>query len=100
VLPRLPEAARALSPAQRDYLARVAAEVGALTDPEAMQERLYELAKVAGLVTAEGKVSRDAFAALYAALLGRSSGPRAAWLVTTLDAAFVRARFLEAAMAA
>jgi len=99
VAPELPEAARALSPAQRDYLARVAAEVGAVTDPETMQERLYELAKAAGLVTAEGKVSRDAFAALYAALLGRSSGPRAAWLVTTLDPAFVRARFLEAAMA-
>ena len=70
-----------------------------MVDPETMQERLYELAKAAGLVTAEGKVSRDAFAALYTALLGRASGPRAAWLVVTLDPAFVRARFLEAAAA-
>lgn len=99
VLPTLPDAGRGLSAAQRSYLECVAAEIGTEVEPEAMQERLYELAKVAGLVTPEGKVSRDAFAALYAALLGRSSGPRAAWLIVTLDPAFVRGRFLEAASA-
>jgi lysyl-tRNA synthetase class I len=40
-----------------------------------------------------------AFAALYAAFLGRSNGPRAGWLLASLDQAFVANRLGEAALA-
>ena len=40
-----------------------------------------------------------AFAALYAAFLGRTNGPRAGWLLASLDPAFVLDR-LRAAGAA
>lgn len=89
----------ALSAAQRAFLREVAALVGVITDPEAMQEQLYEAAKRAGLQTPEGKVTRDAFAALYSAFIGKPNGPRAGWLLTALfekDASFVRKRLDDA----
>lgn len=89
--------ALALSDVQRAYLRAVAALVGAITDPEAMQQELYEVAKRVGLVTAEGKVSKDAFGALYSAFIGKPNGPRAGWLLVTLDPAFVRGRLEDAA---
>jgi len=46
-----------------------------------------------------GVSSRDGFAAVYAALLGRGNGPRAGWLLASLEEGFVRSR-LEAAAAA
>lgn len=91
-----------LSDPQRAYLREVAAFVGTITDPEAMQEELFEAAKRVGLVTPEGKVSKDAFGALYSAFIGKPNGPRAGWLLTTLfekDAAFVRKRLEDAAKA-
>lgn len=96
VAPALPEAAAALGDAQRAFLGRAKDEIGRISDAERMQERLYEIAKEVGLVTAEGKVSRDAFAAIYLAFIGRANGPRAAWLLVTLDPAFVTARLAEA----
>ena len=38
-----------------------------------------------------------AFGALYVAFLGRTNGPRAGWLLASLDAAFVIGRLREAA---
>jgi lysyl-tRNA synthetase class I len=90
-LPRLD-----LRDAQRAYLREVARLVGVITDPETMQEALYEAAKRVGLVSPDGKVTRDAFAAIYSAFIGKPNGPRAGWLLVTLDPAFVRQR-LEAA---
>ena len=40
---------------------------------------------------------RDAFAALYLAFLGRINGPRAGWLLASLDRAFVIQRLRDAA---
>jgi lysyl-tRNA synthetase class 1 len=40
-----------------------------------------------------------AFAALYAAFLGRTNGPRAGWLLASLDPQFVIGRLAEAATA-
>jgi len=88
-----------LTDPQRAYLRGVAKLVGVIADPEAMQEELYEAAKRVGLVTPEGKVSKDAFAALYSALIGKPNGPRAGWLLTALDAPFVRKRLEDAAAA-
>ncbi len=94
----LPAEARELSPGQRAFLARAAEEIGALAGAEALQTKLYDLAKEVGLVDG-GKVSRDAFASIYIAFLGKPSGPRAAWLLVTLDPAFVGRRLREAAEA-
>ncbi len=49
---------------------------------------------------ARGVSSRDAFAAVYAALLGRTNGPRAGWLLASLDESFVVDRARAAAAAA
>ncbi|MEK7861579.1 MAG: hypothetical protein AAB284_09520 [Chloroflexota bacterium] len=46
-----------------------------------------------------GKVSKQAFEAIYLAFLGRSMGPKAAWLLATLPADFVRRRLREASAA-
>jgi lysyl-tRNA synthetase class I len=52
--------------------------------------------------TAEGQglSACRSFAAIYLAFLGRSNGPRAGWLLASLDHAFVVARLREAAGAA
>jgi lysyl-tRNA synthetase class 1 len=92
----LPDAAKALTPAQRTYLRRLSQQLDG-SAPEAMQNEMYEIAKELGLVRPNGNVAQEAFAAIYIALLGKPSGPRAAWLVASLDRAFVRKRLAEAA---
>ncbi len=96
VQPTLPEAARTLSDAQRTFLARAADAIDGTPEADPLQQRLYAAAREAGLVTGE-KVSKDAFAAIYLAFLGRPTGPKAAWLLVTLEPDFVRARLREAA---
>jgi lysyl-tRNA synthetase class 1 len=48
---------------------------------------------------ARGVSSRDAFAAVYSAVLGRTNGPRAGWLLASLDESFVVDRLRAAAAA-
>ncbi len=91
-----------LTDLQRAYLREVATLVGTITDPEVMQQELYEAAKRVALVTPEGKPSKDAFGALYSAFIGKPNGPRAGWLLTSLfekDPSFVRKRLEDAAKA-
>ena len=48
-------------------------------------------------VAAEDEVpGRRAFEAIYRAFLGRTNGPRAGWLLASLDPVFVRERAREA----
>ncbi len=47
-----------------------------------------------------GVSSRDAFAAVYAVFLGRANGPRAGWLLASLEPGFVAERLRAAAAAA
>jgi len=94
VRPTMPDVT--LSPQQRRYLAAVREVVGKITEPEAMQNELYEVAKRVGLVNDDGKPSRDAFASIYLAFLGKPNGPKAGWLIATLDPEFVRRRLDEA----
>jgi lysyl-tRNA synthetase class 1 len=96
VQPSLPEAAKSLTPAQRRYLRRLSEDLNG-APPEAMQTAMYEIAKEQGLVRADGKVAQEAFAAIYLALIGKTSGPKAGWLVASLPSDFVRRRFAEAA---
>jgi lysyl-tRNA synthetase, class I len=88
------EAVAALDDDQRTYLAGLAdAALSAASPPasgEAWQNLIFSVAAEAGLPN--GK----AFAALYAAFLGRPNGPRAGWLLASLDRAFVIDRLREA----
>jgi lysyl-tRNA synthetase class I len=47
----------------------------------------------------QGLPNGRAFAALYAAFLGRTNGPRAGWLLASLDPVFVTKRLRDAAAA-
>ena len=47
-----------------------------------------------------GVSSRDAFEAVYAAFLGRANGPRAGWLLASLEPGFGKQRLRQAAEAA
>jgi len=84
-----------LSDAQRRYLVAIKSLIGRVQDAEEMQDQLYECAKKVGLVGPEGKPSREAFAAIYLAFIGKPNGPKAGWLLTSLDPAFVRRRLDE-----
>jgi lysyl-tRNA synthetase class 1 len=84
----LPEAAAALADDQRRFLAQLANRAG--QDPpnggDAWQSVIFDLAKQDGLP------SRRAFEAIYVAFLGRPNGPRAGWLLASLDRDFVYER--------
>jgi lysyl-tRNA synthetase class 1 len=84
-----------LTDIQRRYLLAIKELIGRVHDAEEMQNELYEVAKKVGLVSAEGKVSREAFAAIYLAFFGKPNGPKAGWLLTSLDPDFVRRRLDE-----
>ena len=81
------EAVAALDDDQRRHLAGLAdAALSAAAPPasgEAWQDLIFTIAAEAGLPNGR------AFAALYAAFLGRPNGPRAGWLLASLDSSFV-----------
>jgi len=89
----LPVSAEALEPDQREFAATLAdrlAEVPAW-DGEAVQAAIFEVAKGRDLP------SGRAFTAIYLAFLGQPSGPRAGWLLASLERPFVVERLREAA---
>ena len=98
-----PESARidvqeALPPAVRELTAEQRAYLGALADAlanagwagDALQAEIFRVAQERDLKAGQ------AFAALYAAFLGRSSGPRAGALLAAQDRDFVIGRLREA----
>ena len=89
----LPEEAAALDDGQRAYLAALAEAIEARRPEagDAWQDAIFSTAAALGLEP------RTAFAALYLAFLGRTNGPRAGWLLASLDRDFVVARLREAA---
>jgi lysyl-tRNA synthetase, class I len=90
----LPPAAATLDDAQRNYLAALWPALAAGEwDGEAVQGAIFTTAKERDLPAGR------AFAALYLAFLGRTSGPRAGWLLAALERDFVAARLREAAAA-
>ncbi|HUH16520.1 MAG TPA: lysine--tRNA ligase [Methylomirabilota bacterium] len=87
----LPSAAAELDDAQRAYLgALVPALESAAWDGETVQGIIFATANGQDLPAGR------AFAALYLCFLGRSSGPRAGWLLAALDRDFVLGRLREA----
>jgi lysyl-tRNA synthetase class 1 len=92
----LPQAEAAeLSEVQGLFLRDLAAAVGAERPAggDAWQDLIYRTGQ------ARGVASRDAFGAVYAAFLGRPNGPKAGWLLASLESPMVVER-LEAAAAA
>ncbi|MEW6224092.1 MAG: lysine--tRNA ligase [Chloroflexota bacterium] len=88
----LPPEAAALTRDQRGYL-RALADAAAADVPatgEAWHAAIFAVAAASGLE------SKAAFNALYLAFLGRPNGPRAGWLLASLDQAFVIGRLREA----
>jgi lysyl-tRNA synthetase, class I len=90
----LPDAAGQLDDAQRRMLEALADAI-AFGDwsGEVLQAAIFEAARLHDLPAGR------AFAALYAAFLGQTSGPRAGWLLASLDRDFVVARLRDAAAA-
>lgn len=94
VQPELPAAVAGLDEAQRTYLATLGAALAdAAWDGEAVQAAIFGTAKERGLPFGR------AFAALYVAFLGRTSGPRAGWLLAALERTFVLDRLRDASAA-
>jgi len=89
----LPPAAAHLDAEQRAGLAALATSLSAALpwDGESLQAAIFDAARATGLPA--GRL----FAALYAAFLGQSSGPRAGWLLASLPAEFVVERLRAAA---
>jgi lysyl-tRNA synthetase, class I len=91
----LPAEAEGLDDPQRRYLAHLAdrADAERPVAGDAWQNVIFNGATEAGLD------AKAAFSAIYVAFLGRPNGPRAGWLLASLDAGFVVRRLREAAQA-
>jgi lysyl-tRNA synthetase class 1 len=79
-----------LTQPQRRLLAKIAQEIDRDWQPEEFQNALYTWGKDFGLT------STETFQAIYLVLLAKKHGPKAGWLILSLDKNFVRDRFVEA----
>lgn len=84
---QLPEVTRALSDKQKELLRKIASELDNEWDAEEFQTRIYEVGKELGLG------GKETFAAIYLSLIGKNHGPKAAWLILSLDKEFIKRRF-------
>ena len=90
----LPPEAAALSPDQKGFLARLAADLTDGMDGEAVHLLVYELAKAF-----PSTKPAQLFQAIYVALLGKPRGPRAGTFIAALGVPFCARRFEAAARA-
>lgn len=86
----LPEAASSLSSEQKKLLHQIAEMLNQKLDAEEFQTKIYEIGKELGLN------GQQTFQAIYLTLIGKDHGPKAAWLILSLDPEFVKKRFEEA----
>jgi lysyl-tRNA synthetase class 1 len=90
----VPDAVSDLGPDQHGFLNSLADGLSSLPAAdwagEGIQSVIFTTAKEGGIAAGAG------FAALYAAFLGRPSGPRAGWLLASLDQPFVVERLRAA----
>ena len=89
---KIPTEAADIDQDQRRFLADLsrALERETPTSGEAWQALIFDVARSAELPP------RAAFEAIYRTFLGRTNGPRAGWLLASLDSEFVRTRAWEA----
>ncbi len=92
-LDALPEEAADLDAEQRAFLSRLADTIAADAPRggDAWQAAIFDATRDVGIRPGR------AFEAVYRAFLGRSNGPRAGWLLASLDRDFVVARLRDAA---
>ncbi len=83
----LPETAKDLSDNQKELLKKIVSGLETVQDAETFQTQIYEFGKELGI---SGK---ETFAAIYLSLIGKDHGPKAAWLILSLDKEFVKKRF-------
>jgi lysyl-tRNA synthetase, class I len=91
----VPDAVVDLDASQRAFLAALAdrLERASIGSGEAWQSAIFEAAASTGVSAGL------AFQAIYRSFLGRTNGPRAGWLLASLETDFVLARLREAAQA-
>jgi len=87
----LPKSVRNLTSNQKKYLHKVSLELNKSWKPEDFQVNLFEWAKELNLQ------SKEAFSAIYTSLLNKNYGPKAGWIILSLDKEFVKKRFSDAA---
>jgi lysyl-tRNA synthetase class 1 len=87
----LPEDTKKLTDGQRKYLNKIVSELDKVWKPEDLQINLFEWAKELSLP------SKEAFSAIYISLLNKNHGPKAGWIILSLDREFIVKRFSEAA---
>ncbi len=83
----MPEMAKNLSEIQKQYLRKISTELDKKWSGEDLQKELYEWSKQMNIPT------KEAFTAIYLALIGKDHGPKAGWLILSLDREFVKKRF-------
>lgn len=86
----LPEEAKTLSDEQKKLLTVISKLHDQEPDAETYQTKIYEAGKALGLS------GNQTFQAIYLSLIGKDHGPKAAWLILSLDKDFVKNRFEEA----
>lgn len=88
----LPKGAKKLSEKQKQVLSKITEELDKDWDGEDFQIKIYEIGK-------ELEISgKETFQAIYKSLLDKDHGPKAAWLILSLDKEFVVKRFQEASI--
>ncbi|HVZ67190.1 MAG TPA: lysine--tRNA ligase [Patescibacteria group bacterium] len=85
---KIPESVAKLSVEQKEYLKKIS-DLISIQDVEEFQTKIYETAREINLPP------KDAFGAIYTSLIGKDHGPKAAWLIKSLDKDFVLNRFKE-----
>lgn len=83
----LPDVAKNLSVEQRQYLAQITEFLPEKENIEEFQTKIYEVARDMNLAP------KEAFAAIYTVLIGKDHGPKAAWLISSLEIDFLKDRF-------
>ena len=76
-----------LSREQKSLLKTISENLNQSGKPEEFQNQIYTWGKELGLS------SNQTFEAIYLSLLGKKSGPKASWLILSLDKEFVKKRF-------
>jgi lysyl-tRNA synthetase class 1 len=87
----LPEVASALTPEQRIALGLFADKLEGIdtTDGQTIHELTHEIKEESGLSP------KEFFTALYLTFLGKDSGPKVGWFLSTLDKEFILTRLRE-----
>lgn len=85
----VPEAAKNLTSEQKDFLAKVDELMDTQAwNPQDLQQAIFELAKAS-------IGSKQGFQTIYLAFLGKTSGPKAAWLLLSVDPSFRKQRITQ-----